>query len=263
MATVTPPGTTDGDGRASLADARRDAVRVTAAPSSADLGLHPATIVPVAAEPPLRHGRASIEWVPDGHADRALLEIVAPGEGRLRYAHVEPRASDAGARSTAESTSGDVEVQRVTWSEVAAPGARSGIRRLEVVVDGWRFEFDVESEARARLMERARRDRGAATGAGAAEVRAMIPGRVLDVAVAAGDAVGIGQRVLVIEAMKMQNELRAPRAGVVTDVRVAAGQTVELGDLLLVIGDAPVSPAPDGPGSTAGTAPTAPDNAGA
>ena len=66
----------------------------------------------------------------------------------------------------------------------------------------------------------------------------MIPGRVLDVAVRAGEVVEAGQRVLVIEAMKMQNELRAPRGGVVTEVRVAAGQTVELGDLMLTIADA-------------------------
>jgi len=41
--------------------------------------------------------------------------------------------------------------------------------------------------------------------------------------------------VLVVEAMKMQNELRAPRDGVVTRVAVAAGQTIEIGDLLLVV----------------------------
>ena len=112
----------------------------------------------------------------------------------------------------------------------------SGIRRLEVVVDGWRFEVDVESESRARLRERATSAGGDAGGGGPVELRAIIPGRVVSVDVAEGDTVEAGGRLLVVEAMKMQNELRAPRAGTVSNVAVGAGQTVELGDLLLVIG---------------------------
>jgi biotin carboxyl carrier protein len=50
-----------------------------------------------------------------------------------------------------------------------------------------------------------------------------------------GDPVGAGQQVLVLEAMKMQNELRAPRAGSVERVAVAVGENVEVGDLLMVI----------------------------
>ena len=57
----------------------------------------------------------------------------------------------------------------------------------------------------------------------------------MSVAVAAGDAVEAGQRLLSVEAMKMENELRAPRAGTVERIAVAAGQTVELGDTLIVI----------------------------
>ena len=58
----------------------------------------------------------------------------------------------------------------------------------------------------------------------------------MSVAVAAGDAVEAGQRLLSVEAMKMENELRAPRAGTVERIAVAAGQTVELGDTLVVLG---------------------------
>ena len=54
-------------------------------------------------------------------------------------------------------------------------------------------------------------------------------------AVAPGDAVEVGQTLLAVEAMKMQNELRAPRAGTVTHVPVGAGSTVELGDVLVVL----------------------------
>ena len=113
--------------------------------------------------------------------------------------------------------------------------AAAGVRRFEVVVDGWRFEVDVESEHRARLRDRASSARGDAGSGGPVELRAIIPGRVVSVDVAEGDAVDAGGRLLVVEAMKMQNELRSPRSGTVGQVAVGPGQTVELGDLLLVI----------------------------
>jgi biotin carboxyl carrier protein len=113
--------------------------------------------------------------------------------------------------------------------------AAVGVQRVEVVIDGWRFEVDVEPEARARLRERATRARGELGRGGPLELRAIIPGRVLSVDVAEGDAVEAGQRVLVLEAMKMQNELRSPRTGTIGRLAVGAGQTVELGDVLLVV----------------------------
>lgn len=114
---------------------------------------------------------------------------------------------------------------------------RDGRRPVEVVVDGWRFELLVEDESRADLRERASRDRTAAGAAGGPlEIRAIIPGRVVAVAVAPGDTVEAGQTLLAVEAMKMQNELRAPRAGTVTRVPAAAGATVEVGDVLVVLG---------------------------
>jgi biotin carboxyl carrier protein len=117
------------------------------------------------------------------------------------------------------------------------PADVAGRRIVEVVVDGWRFEFTVEDAARAALRERASRDRSAGIGGGGPlEIRAIIPGRIASVAVTAGDRVEAGQTMLAVEAMKMQNEMRAPRAGTVTRVAVAAGATVELGDLLVVLG---------------------------
>jgi biotin carboxyl carrier protein len=58
---------------------------------------------------------------------------------------------------------------------------------------------------------------------------------VVSVSVAPGDAVAAGQQLLVVEAMKMQNELRAPREGTVEQVAVGAGATIDVGDLLVVI----------------------------
>jgi biotin carboxyl carrier protein len=110
-------------------------------------------------------------------------------------------------------------------------------RTVEVVVGGWRFELEVEDARRADLRERARRNRGTIAGAdGPLEIHAMIPGRVVALAVAPGDVVAAGQTLLVVEAMKMQNELRTPRDGTVERVAVGVGETIDLGDLLVVLG---------------------------
>ena len=110
-----------------------------------------------------------------------------------------------------------------------------GVVRREVVVDGWRIEVDVQSERRAALRDRARRGREESARGGPTEVHAIIPGRIVSVSVAPGEAVVASQQLLVVEAMKMQNELRAPRDGVVSRVAVAPGETIEIGDLLLVL----------------------------
>lgn len=115
------------------------------------------------------------------------------------------------------------------------PASRTRPTTIEVVVDGWRFELEVEDSARAALRARATRARVHGLGNGPLEVRAMIPGRVAAVAVTAGDAVTAGQTLVVVEAMKMQNELRAPRDGVVERVSVGVGETIDLGDLLVVL----------------------------
>jgi biotin carboxyl carrier protein len=115
----------------------------------------------------------------------------------------------------------------------ASPGAP---RTIEVVAAGWRFELEVEDARRADLRRRAMRDRGSAIDAGGPlEIHAIIPGRVAAVAVATGDVVAAGHTLLVVEAMKMQNELRSPRDGTVQRVAVGVGETIDLGDLLVVL----------------------------
>jgi biotin carboxyl carrier protein len=115
------------------------------------------------------------------------------------------------------------------------PPTTSRPRLIEVVVDGWRFELEVEDAARAALRARATRALVHGSANGPLEVHAMIPGRVAGVAVTVGDAVTAGQTLIVVEAMKMQNELRAPRDGVVERVSVGVGETIDLGDLLVVL----------------------------
>ena len=58
---------------------------------------------------------------------------------------------------------------------------------------------------------------------------------MVSVSVNPGDEVVTGQQMLVVEAMKMQNELRAPRDGTIERVAVGPGKTIELGELLLVL----------------------------
>jgi len=111
-----------------------------------------------------------------------------------------------------------------------------GRRRYEVTIDGWVFSVGVESAARAALRDRATQAAAATGPAGRAVVKAQIPGRVVRLWVAAGDTVEKGQRLLAIEAMKMENEVRSPRAGVVESLSAVVGKAVELGDELLVVG---------------------------
>ncbi len=111
----------------------------------------------------------------------------------------------------------------------------AGQRLVEVTVDGWRLEVRVEDLARAALREQASRVGASRAGTARLVVRAQIPGRVVSVRVQAGEAVEAGQRLLSVEAMKMENEIRAQRAGLVERVAVAPGQRVERGDELAVL----------------------------
>lgn len=70
---------------------------------------------------------------------------------------------------------------------------------------------------------------------GIAEIRTQMPGKVVKILVSADDEVASGDGVIVVEAMKMQNEIKSPKDGTVRDVRVSEGQTVNAGDVLVVI----------------------------
>jgi biotin carboxyl carrier protein len=70
---------------------------------------------------------------------------------------------------------------------------------------------------------------------GRREIRAQMPGKVVDVLVSVGDLVESGHGLLVIEAMKMENEIKASGPGEVKEIRVTPGQAVEQGELLMII----------------------------
>lgn len=89
------------------------------------------------------------------------------------------------------------------------------------------------SRARAAV----RRAGHVAAAAGALTVLAPMPGRIVKVLVEPGETLADGQPVVVLEAMKMQNEVRAPRGGRVEELRAVAGTLVEAGAVLVVLGD--------------------------
>ena len=80
-----------------------------------------------------------------------------------------------------------------------------------------------------------RGQRSAGESSGPRLIAAAMPGRVVRVLVAPGQQVAAGQRLIVVEAMKMQNEMKAPRPGRVASVKAEAGATVSAGDILVVI----------------------------
>ena len=100
-----------------------------------------------------------------------------------------------------------------------------------VQVGGETYEILVEEQTRWII-----RTHGGAAGAGRGQIlTAPLPGKITHVAVRPGDAVRAGDALVVIEAMKMENELRAAAAGTVAEVRVQPGQAVNPGDVLIVI----------------------------
>ncbi len=66
-------------------------------------------------------------------------------------------------------------------------------------------------------------------------VKAMLPGNITKILVSEGDAVRAGETLLILEAMKMENEIVAPSSGRVREIRVSEGQRVETGDVLVVL----------------------------
>ncbi len=104
---------------------------------------------------------------------------------------------------------------------------------LAIYVDGARVAARVSSSS-GRWARRGGEDDGAGPS-GPVRVTAPMPGKITRVLVASGDEVRARQGLVVVEAMKMENELRSPKDGRVKEVRAAEGTTVEAGAVLVVV----------------------------
>ena len=100
---------------------------------------------------------------------------------------------------------------------------------LIVVIDGHRFEVEIRDP---RRWSRHTTKPGIE---GRLHVTAAMPGKIVRLLVAEGDTVAAGQGLLVVEAMKMQNEMKAPKAGCVVSLTAREGATVAAGDVLAAI----------------------------
>jgi biotin carboxyl carrier protein len=151
------------------------------------------------------------------------IEILAPGPAcRFRFGGSEIAA--------------DVEMAEPGVYSILIDG-RSYEARVEetptalvVVIDGRRFE--IEARDPRRLVRKG--PGGVADGVQA--IAAPMPGKIVRVLVAVGDEVTAGQGLLVVEAMKMQNEMKSPRAGKVLSLSAKEGATVTAGEVLATIG---------------------------
>jgi pyruvate carboxylase subunit B len=120
---------------------------------------------------------------------------------------------------------------RVTVDGIAYDIALQG---EQAVVDGIAHQFQVSGLA-LKPTAPAGPARPAPSAAGAGAIRAIMPGAIVRVLATEGDEVAEGDVVLVLEAMKMENELNAPISGVVKAIHVQPGQTVEMNDVLAEI----------------------------
>jgi biotin carboxyl carrier protein len=99
----------------------------------------------------------------------------------------------------------------------------------EFTVGEHRFLFEIDDPRQWK------RTKHAADAHGRASIAAAMPGKIVRVLVAVGDDVVAGQGIMVVEAMKMQNELKAPRDGRVTAIQAKEGDSVNAGAILATI----------------------------
>jgi biotin carboxyl carrier protein len=116
------------------------------------------------------------------------------------------------------------------WSVLAGGASyEARVEGDEIVIAGHRFRFDLDDPRQWK------RSQSSAGARGKISITAPMPGRIVRILIAAGDFVAAGQGIVVIEAMKMQNELKAPRDGRVTTIAVKEDDRVNAGAILATI----------------------------
>lgn len=149
---------------------------------------------------------------------------------------VEVNGAEARTTSLEELAAGAsiVEVEPGVYSILR--NGRSYLARVGKARDAYQVEVDGSAVTVVLRDPRAMVSRGAnGASSGRQSIAAPMPGKIVRVLVATGDAVEAGQGLIVVEAMKMQNELKAARPGKMIEIRARAGQTVVAGDILAVL----------------------------
>ncbi|HVL73584.1 MAG TPA: biotin/lipoyl-containing protein [Beijerinckiaceae bacterium] len=169
----------------------------------------------------------------NGKERRARIEEAGPGRFRVE---LDGEPHYVSARHT-EGSIYSIVIDAGGGSEGPVQGGKSYEADVEVspeavrvAIGGEVFEIGAIDERRKRM--RAAAAAGAASGS---EIHSPMPGKVVKVLAPAGTPVKRGQGVIVVEAMKMENELTSPKDGVVKQVTVAEGAAVDGGALLVVI----------------------------
>ncbi len=159
------------------------------------------------------------------------LEVAGSnGAYAVRVAGQERRVEARGSGASIVIASEGRILEALVVPEVARVGAqRTGERRYEVTLGGRVYSV--------LLQDPLRRDSRSATPepGGPVQVRSIMPGKVASLLVREGQEVRAGQGVVVVEAMKMENEIQAPKDGRVASLRVRPGETVEAGVLLFTV----------------------------
>ncbi len=113
------------------------------------------------------------------------------------------------------------------------------MKKYKVNVNGTSYEIEIELMSESEAAASAAAPKAAPSAPAAAgegeKISAPMPGTILDVRVKAGDVVKKGQILMILEAMKMENEIMAGEDGTVTSVAAVKGASVQTGDLLCTI----------------------------
>jgi biotin carboxyl carrier protein len=166
-----------------------------------------------------------MKFIVDIAGERVTVDL-AGGEATVDGSTEAARVAEVEGTPVRLVTIGGVQHRVVARREVAKG-------KYAIWIDGWRFDAEALDE-RARAI----RDLTAASAAasGPAPVIAPMPGLIVRLHVLLGDQVQAGQPVVVMEAMKMENELRAPAAGTVKAIHAQPGKAVEKGTVLVELG---------------------------
>ncbi len=171
-------------------------------------------------------GAAPVKFTVNAGGSTFELELAQSAE-RLSYKLAGEREKISGEASLLPVSPGVYSVLLGTKSVTVNLSRIEG--RYEAACQGRRLLLSI-----ADSRDRAERERSD-TGSGPVEVRAQMPGKIISLLVQPGVEVAAGQSLLVIEAMKMQNELKSPKSGIVSKVHVSEGETVPANHSLVVI----------------------------